>query len=152
MAREKFIERRIPLQSNAEKARAVTLVQNALIDESNPLEVVLRERVEARKLSQNNYMWKRIGEISEQAFIDGRRHNSDVWHEYFRRHVMPEEIKLKDGTLRSKWIELPLGGLTVVSSTDLEKGCFANYCTLIEAFGAERGVRFSANPNIYKGI
>lgn len=148
--RPKFGERKFLLSGEEVLGRAQALLGNVPIDPARPLEMILREKVDGRNLSQNNYMWMRLGEISEQAYFEGRRFASDVWHEHFRREVMPEQVTLKDGTVRSKWIELPRGGVTIVSTTDLEKKCFADYVTAIEAFGASLGVRFSANPRDYK--
>lgn len=148
--RPKFAERKFLLSTQDVRDRAVALIGNLPLDEIRPLELVIREKVDARKLSQNNYMWMRLGEIAEQAYFEGRRFASDIWHEHCRREVMPEEITTKDGIVRSKWIELPRGGTTIISTTELEKKCFADYCTMIEAFGASLGVKFSANPRDFR--
>ena len=60
---------------------------------------------------------------------------------------MPETIVTKDGETRSKWEEVPDGDAVVISTTKLERRCFAEYPTAVEAFGASLGVQFSANPN-----
>lgn len=148
--REKFAERKYRLESQDVVDRVKQQLPHVPIDPVRPLELIIREAVDARKLAQNNYMWLRLGEIAEQAYFNQRRYAADVWHEHCRREIMPETITTKDGTVRSKWIELPHGGTTIISTTQLEKKCFADYMTAIEAFGASLGVRFSANPRDYR--
>lgn len=148
--RPKFSERKFLLSTQDVLERAVALIGNLPLDENRPLELVIREKVDARRTEANAYYWLRLKEIEEQAYFDGRQFSSDIWHEYCRRHVMPDVVELKDGTIRTKWIEVPCGEPAIVSTTELEKKCFADYVTAVEAFGASLGVRFSANPRDYK--
>ena len=144
--REKFQTRKILLLGPNQRSLAVAAVQNAPIDPDRPLEVLIREEVRARPLEMNGLYWLRLGEIAAQAWFDGRQYSKEVWHEYAGRHLMPEEITTKDGEVRSKWEASPDGKPIVISTTKLEKRCFAEYCTAVEAFGAGLGVQFSANP------
>lgn len=146
MMRDKFSTRTFLLRDETTRERAIALINKLPIDPDNPLELVIREEVKARRLAQNAYYWLRLGEIADQAYFEKRKYGADVWHEYCRRNIMPDEIKLKDGTVRAKWIEVPRGSPAIISTTELEKQCFANYVTAVEAFGASLGVRFSANP------
>lgn len=143
MTRPKFQTRSIILQGDTQRATVEALARNVPLG----VEVVFREPVKARKLDQNGYYWMRLGEIAEQAWFNGRRFNADCWHEYAKRNLMPGVITTKDGVERSKWLETPDGDLTVISTTQLERKCFAEYTTAVEAFGASLGVMFSANPN-----
>ena len=59
---------------------------------------------------------------------------------------MPEKVTTKDGEVRSKWIEVPSGDPIVISTAQLERRCFAEYTTAVEAFGAGLGVQFHATP------
>jgi hypothetical protein len=145
MKRQKFEPRKILLRGELQREGALALIRNLPADDKHPLEILVREEVKARKLDQNGYYWLRLGEIAEQAWFNGRQFNSDVWHEYAKRHLMPEEITTKDGELRSKWIETPDGSATPISTTQLERKCFADYTTAVEAFGASLGVQFSAD-------
>ena len=124
---------------------AIAKIQNAPLDESSPLEVVIREEVKVRGLDQNGLYWKRLGEIAEQAWFNGRQFNSDTWHYYAKTHLMPEEITTKDGEVRSKWEETPDGKLEVISTARLDRKCFSEYTHIVEAFGASLGTQFSAN-------
>ena len=108
------------------------------------LEVVIRKEVKARGLDANGYYWMRLGEIAEQAFFDGKQYDKEVWHEYARRNLLPEIVTLKDGSTRSKWVGVPTGSAMPISTTLLERKCFADYTTAVEAFGASLGVEFSA--------
>jgi hypothetical protein len=145
--RDKFIPRSILLVGNMQRETALQVIKNAPLDPIKPLEVLVREQVKARGLDANGYYWLRLGEIAEQGWFHGKSFSSDVWHEYAKRYLMPDEITTKDGERRSKWVETPDGTLTVISTTQLEKSCFAEYTAIVEVFGAqELGVRFSANP------
>ena len=144
--RDKYKARSILLIGAAQKALMHAAIDNAPIDPDRPLEGLIREKPKERGLDQNGLYWLRLGEIAEQVWINNRQFNSDAWHEYARRHWMQETITTKTGEIRSKWIEAPSGELTVISTTQLERGCFAEYTTIVEAEGAKLGTQFSANP------
>ena len=146
MTRSPYATRTVRLIGEAQRELAYAMLKNAPLDPDRPLELVLRESSRARGLDQNGLYWLRLGEIAEQAWQGGKQYNSDVWHEYGRLKLMPETITTKTGEVRSKWIELPDGTLTVISTTQLERRCFAEYTTIVESFGAGLGVAFSVNP------
>jgi len=146
MTRPTYAPRKIRLAGELQREVALAMIRNAPLDPERPLELVLREESKARGLDQNGLYWLRLGEIAEQAWQGGKQYNSDVWHEYARRNLMSETITTKTGEVRSKWIELPDGTPTVISTTQLERKCFAEYTTIVEAFGAGLGVAFSVNP------
>jgi hypothetical protein len=137
-----FETRRIILAAEEQRARAIALLANVPLG----LEVLIRKPVKVRGLDQNGYYFMRIGEIAEQAWIDGKQFSKDAWHEYAKKNILPEEVTTKDGEVRSKWEQTPDGGMSVISTTRLERGCFADYTTAVEAFGASLGVMFSVNP------
>ncbi|SFE11083.1 recombination protein NinB [Nitrosomonas sp. Nm166] len=132
--------------SERQKEILATKIMNLPVDEENPIQVVISEQVKQRGLDQNAYYWKRMTEISEQAFSNGRQYNADIWHEYCKRHIMPDQVETKNGEMVSKWIEMPDGTTVVISTTQLSKKQFASYTEMCEAFGASLGVIFSANP------
>ena len=144
--RPTFATRKIILVGEAQKALIIAAISNAPIDPLRPLEVLLREEVKARGLDQNGLYWKRLGEIAEQAWFGGRQYSKEVWHEYAGRNIMPEQITTKTGEVRSKWEQSPDGKPCVISTTQLERRCFADYTTAVEAFGSGLGVQFSVNP------
>ena len=144
--RPKFETRRIRLVGPVQVETALALLRNVPLDADRPLELVVQEEPRKRGLDANAYYWLRLGEIAEQAWLDGRKFNSDIWHHHFRHAVMEDIVTLKDGKTCSKWIECPDGNVTPISTTQLEKGCFANYTEMCMAFGAALGVQYSANP------
>ena len=134
------------IRSELQKELLASKISNLPIDEDHPIQVVISEETKKRGLDQNGLMWKRITEISEQGWINKRQYNKDCWHKYLKDNEMPEEVELKDGTMRSKWIEQIDGSREVISTTELSARFFSSYITIIEAFGAGIGVMFSANP------
>lgn len=141
--RPPFQTRTILLRTETQRETALALIPHLPLDSDRPLEMVIREQVKARGLDQNGYYFMRIGEIAEQAWLAGRQYSKNAWHEYAKNHIMPEEITTKDGEVRSKWEPTPDGEMSVISTTQLERKCFAEYTTAVEAFGAELGVMFS---------
>lgn len=92
------------------------------------LKVELRKRTPA----QNRRYWGKgvLAQIAEQAVVNGRLYDPNVWHEQFKRQFIGV-------------IELPDGGIQGMSSTELDTAQFAEFCTKVEAFAAtELGVRF----------
>lgn len=108
----------------------------------HPWEVILRPYKVKRRTEANNLYWLRLGEISQQAWINGRQYPAEVLHEYLKRQFLPETCNKGF----EKWITLPSGDRALgVSTTDLNTTEFADYMTAVECFGAELGVHFSTN-------
>lgn len=146
MTRPKYHTRSILLRGDSQAEAASTAVLMAPRDPERPIEVVIREQVKARHSDQNRLYWHLLGEIAEQAYFNNKQYSADIWHEYARIHIMPEQITTKDGEVRSKWLDMPDGKATVISTTQLERRCFSDYTTAVEAFGAGLGVLYSAPP------
>ncbi|CUJ70041.1 MULTISPECIES: recombination protein NinB [Achromobacter] len=129
----------------SQQAAAQTFLANLPLDADEPLEVVVRERVKPRKMSQNALMWVGpLADIAEQAWLLGQRFPAESWHEQFKRDFLPEEF---DSELclegYRKWEYTPRGDRVLVGSTTMltVKG-MAQYLTQVEAAGAELGVEF----------
>jgi len=135
----------IILIDSTRRDRAINLIRNLPID--GTYEVIMQPKSEVRGLDQNGLYFKRLTEIAEQAFFNGKKFGKDVWHDYAKKEIMPDPVTLKDGRIVSKWIESPSGDPTVISTSLLHKKCFGQYITALEAFGAGLGVMFSINPN-----
>ncbi len=146
MKREKFPTRVIRIVSNLQIQVLLSLAPVLPIDPEHPIVVTIGEEVKVRGLDQNGLYWLRLGEIAEQGWMNQRRYPKEVWHEYCRQNIMPEIVTTKEGELRSKWVESPDGSAVCISTTLLEKKCFADYTTAVEALGASIGVEFSVNP------
>lgn len=133
------------LRSASQLAAVQTKLDNLPLDDENPLEVVIREQVKPRKLSQNALMWVGpLADISEQAWVNGRRFTAEVWNDHFKREFLPEEYDPElcvEGY--RKWDYTPRGERVLVGSTkDLTVKGMAQYLTQVEAAGAELGVEF----------
>lgn len=136
----------ILLRSDQQKQLACSKINNLPIDEDKPIQITISEQVKKRGLTQNAYYWLRLGEISAQAWSNGRQYDSDIWHEYAKRNIMPDDVEIKTGEKVSKYIDSPDGNAVIISTTQLTKKQFAEYTEMVEAFGASLGVMFSANP------
>ena len=134
------------IRSDQQKEILASKIANLPVDSERPIQIVISEQTKSRGLDQNGLMWKRIGEISSQGWINKRQYSKECWHKYLKDNEMPEEVELKDGTICSKWVEQIDGSMKVISTTLLSARCFAEYVTIIEAFGSGLGVLFSANP------
>ena len=91
------------IRSDQQKELLSNKINNLPIDYDHPVQVVISEQTKARGLDQNGLMWKRIGEISSQGWINKRQYSKECWHKYLKDNEMPEEVELKDGTICSKW-------------------------------------------------
>lgn len=133
--------RTIILRSDLIREAAMKAVASLPLDPT--FEIEIREHKTRRNNDQNSRMWVRLNEIASQAWIQGRQYDADTLHEYCKREFLPETCY--QGV--SKWTVLPNGERALRMSTGhLTVSEFADYLTQIEAFGAELGVLFSANP------
>ena len=150
MKRQPFTTRTIYLRTDAQRETLRALVDNLPADSTKPLEIVIREEQKRRKLDQNAAMWAGpLRDIAEQAYVGGRSYTAEVWHEHFKEQFLPEEFDAelcKEGY--RKWDYTPAGKRVLIgSTTQLTVKGFALYLTQVEAFGANLGVQFHANPN-----
>lgn len=155
MKREKYPTRKIRLVGNIQLETAIAILRSAPLDANNPLEMVLREEVKPRKQDQNSLMWScQLKCISEQAYVNGRTYSPEVWHEHMKEMFLPETFQssehqaeiVKEGY--RKYDISPSGKRILVgSTTELTVKGFAIYLQQVEAFGANLGVIYSANPN-----
>lgn len=146
LKRPQFQTRKILVIGTDQRDLAVAMIRNLPIDPHCPLEVRVGEQIKVRGLDANAYYWMRLTEIAEQAWFDGKQYAKEVWHEYCRQKIMQEFVTIKSGERVHKWVESPTGNAVVISTTQLEKKCFADYVTACEAFGTGLGVMFSENP------
>jgi len=96
---------------------------------------VLSIKPETRSLAQNARLWAMLTDISEQVDWYGRKLTPEEW-----KHVFSAALKKQD-------VVPGLDGGFVVLGLSTSKMTIAEMCdmqTLMEAFGAERGVKFKA--------
>jgi hypothetical protein len=87
-----------------------------------------------RSLSQNDLMWQRLTEVSEQVVWYGAKLSADDWKDIFTASLRKARVVpgLDPGTY------VPLG----MRTSDMTVGEMKDLLALMEAFAAERGVRF----------
>lgn len=148
--RAPFGKRELLLRDEKVRERAIALLNNLPVDADHPLQIVVSEYKPPRKQSQNAFLWAGpLKDIAEQAFLDGRQYSAEVWMEYFKRELLPEEFDpelCREGY--RKYDYLPDDQRVMVgSSTQLTVKGFSNFVEQITAFGASLGVMFHASPN-----
>lgn len=95
---------------------------------------ILSIKPETRSLLQNARLWAMLTEISQQVDWYGRKLTPGEW-----KHVFTAALKKQDVVPGLD------GGFVVLgqSTSKMTKGEMADLQTLMEAFGAEQGVKFS---------
>lgn len=161
MTRAKFATRSILLRSETQRTTLHALIDNLPLDDENPLEILVREKVEVRKLSQNSLMWVGpLADLEEQGYVkdingQSRTYSAEVWHEQFKREYLIDEKQVspevlaelvKDPATYRKWDITPRGDRVLIgSTTELTKRGFALYLQQVILFGESIGVQFSTN-------
>lgn len=93
-------------------------------NEGRFLQVTVQLVKDKRSLEQNRRYWKAvITPIAAQAWADGRQYDKGCWHEFFKREFI--------GVL-----DLPMGGVVAMSTTDLSVEEFSDYMAQVEAYAA----------------
>lgn len=97
--------------------------------------MVVEVKPETRSLEANARMWAMLGEISQQVEWYGHRLTSEEWKDVFSAAMK-----------RAKVVPGLDGGFVVCgqSTSRMTRAEMSEMQTLMEAFGAEKGVRFSA--------
>ena len=98
------------------------------------LELTIRK--EKRTPAQNRRYWGKgvLAQIAEQVAPGGKRFPAGAWHEQFKRQFIGV-------------IELPNGEVVGMSSADLDKEEFSEFCGEVEAYAVtELGVVFIDLP------
>ncbi len=97
--------------------------------------MVLEIKPATRSLEQNARLWAMLSDISKQVDWYGRKLTPDDW-----KHVFSAALKKQDVVPGLD------GGFVVLglSTSKMTKSEMCDLQTLMEAFGAEKGVRFSA--------
>ena len=132
------IYREFPLRSPSAWSALVAFIKanaQACIGSGKPLRIIVTQDEKKRNAEQNKRYWGFVLKaITEQAWIEGRQFDKDVWHEYLaRRFGVCDELVMPDGEIVTHR----------KSTTQMTVGEFAQYMTEIEAYAAtELGVQF----------
>ena len=127
----------IPLYNRQQARQALTAQVFPYLDAAlqGSRRWVLTIRPETRSLQQNARLWGMLNDISQQVDWYGRKLTPENW-----KHVFSAALKKQDVVPGLD------GGFVVLglSTSKMTVGEMADLQTLMEAFGAENGVRFSA--------
>jgi len=113
----------------------------SILDNGRPARVRVEEHEDDRSEQQNKFYWGPcLGDISEQARIDGQRYTKEAWHNLFKRVFLGYEIVREKVAGRKK--------TTIIrrlrSTRNLKVRAFSKYLDELQAFAAtEHGVRFT---------
>ena len=127
----------IPLYNRQQARQALTAQVFPYLDSAlqGSRRWVLTIRPETRSLQQNALLWATLTDISQQVDWYGRKLTPENW-----KHVFSAALKKQDVVPGLD------GGFVVLglSTSKMTVGEMAELQELMEAFGAENGVRFTA--------
>lgn len=97
--------------------------------------MVLEIRPETRSLAQNARLWAMLTDISQQVDWYGRKLTAEEWKHVFTAALSKQDVVPGIG-----------GGFVVLgkSTSRMTKAEMSELQTLMEAFGADKGVHFTA--------
>ena len=100
----------------------------AVLQRGGLLRVIVTEDEKKRTSEANRFYWGAVLEtIAEQAWVDGRQFDKDVWHEYFSRQFLPKTEMV-----------MPYGEIVLrrKSTTELTVSEFSDYLQRVQAEAA----------------
>ncbi|GBF60042.1 replication protein P [Trichophyton mentagrophytes] len=117
----------------AHQQNAIHAVQQILPDPTKPIVVTIQER--NRSLDQNRKLWACLGDVSRQVEWHGRWLDAESWKCVFTAALKQQDVVPN----------LAGNGFVVIgqSTSRMRVGEFAELLELIQAFGTERGVKWS---------
>lgn len=123
-----------PLRTEQDRARAIGILQQVPLDKK--FTWTLKEEV--RSDPQNRRMWAMLRDISAQVVWYGQKLDSESW-----KHVFSAALE------QQQTVPGINGGFVVmgVSTRNKSKAWFSDMFQLMEAFGAEHGVKFTTSDN-----
>ncbi|APC46244.1 putative DNA base-flipping protein [Pseudoalteromonas phage PHS3] len=123
-----------------DKFKLITTNRDSLIQQldvmlslNEAVEVVARPWKVKRSLSQNSLYWCWLNEISDQVTVSDKKHNAEIWHEYFKRYFCPVKI-----------IAMPAGDdLEVRTTKKLDTGEMHFYLNRIEQWAMDKMIKLT---------
>ena len=132
------------IQKSADVREQMTRAYRAvceLADSGEALEVTVRTKSQ-RSSQANALMWVRLSELEEQTDWHGIRLTAEEWKDLLSAGLVVSKVVPNIGGTGFVIVGQRTSRLSVKQMNDL--------IALIEAFGSERGVRFSADPRLYR--
>jgi hypothetical protein len=120
------------LRDSNVRQHCISAIQKLPTDTDKPLQVTIQE--DTRSLAQNRMLWACLHDVSSQVVWYGRKLDSESW-----KHVFSAALK------KQETVPGIDGGFVVLgqSTSKMRVGEMRDLITIIHAFGAEHGVRFS---------
>jgi hypothetical protein len=104
-----------------------------------PIGSVFEIRDSTRSVEQNNLMWGRLQDVSEQVDWNGEKYSKEDWKDMFTASL--RRTRIVQNLDRDGFVQLGLH-TSKLSITEM-----SNLLDLIDAFGAEHGLKFSDQPH-----
>ena len=127
------------LRNNNDQTELLTYLTTVPLDNHNPVEVIIRERIASRSEQQKRLYHSMIDQMVDAIRPTGRRFDKHTWHYYMKQAYLPElsdERYTKKGY--KKWSFLPTGEQVLTGSTDdLTVGGFSQFLDHVLQFCAE---------------
>ena len=119
-------------------SNAINHLRNTPLNPDKPFIVTIQERT--RSLEQNARLWATLSDISEQVNWHGRKLTTEQWKHIFTAALTKQDVVPN----------LAGDGFVVLgqSTSKMTVGELSNLIELINAFGAEQGVRFSEESRL----
>ena len=118
----------------AEAAKAFISLNWASMAKDAPMVLEISAEGQKRSNSANRRYWALLGQIAEQAWVEGRQYGAEAWDRYFAGRLLG-------------FIELPDQGETQWSPAKLNSNAFSAYVDRVEAIAqAELGVGMEREP------
>lgn len=119
-----------PIRSEMDRARAIQIIQRVDLEAG----MVWSLREEARSDPQNRRMWAMLRDISHQVEWYGQKLKDEDW-----KHIFSASVE------KQRAVPGLDGGFVVlgVSTRKQSKRWFSDMFEVMEAFAAERGVKFT---------
>ncbi len=100
----------------------------AMADEGKPIAVLISEHKARRNGDQNRLYWNQLGQIAEQARVEGKQFSKEAWHAHFAGMMIG-------------WEDMPNGMKVPISSTTLNVAEFSYYLAQVQRYAtAELGL------------
>lgn len=124
-------QRHFLIDGDARMAIVLAFLERLPATPERPLEVIVSAYRGRASAAQYRFYWgRRMQQIADQVWVDGKRFEAESWHELFKRRFIGST-------------ELPDGSQRALSTTMLTPQEFGDYVTKIEAFVIEQyGVIF----------
>lgn len=124
----------VQIKSDAERSQIATWARNV------PVGTTVEFRAPRRSSDQNALMWSLLGQVSKEVVWYGQKLSSEDWKDVLTASLRHARVVpgIDPGTF------VPLG----MRTSQMTKEEITNLIDLIEAFGAQQGVKFREHERV----